>query len=162
MTAPGVCGILVDVGAERNQAFELCGSTMVVVHGTHPPTDAEWREGLDYTRSIVHAVRGQLVVSAGGGPTPHQRKTLHELFSKRIDGTPPTAVVTSSAIARGIVTAFSWVVKDKIRAFPERQFAEACAFAGAADIEAVRRTVERLKHQVTPSSVAATESPGHR
>ena len=162
MTAPGVCGILFDVGAERNQAFELCGSTMVVVHGTRAPTDAEWREGLDYTRTVVHAVRGQLVVSAGGGPTPHQRKNLHDLFSKRVDGTPPTAVVTSSAIARGIVTAFSWVVKDKIRAFPEKQFAEACAFAGADDTEAVRRTVDRLKLRLTPSSVAPTESSSHR
>ncbi|MET0592925.1 MAG: hypothetical protein ABW133_09515 [Polyangiaceae bacterium] len=151
------------MGAERNQAIELCGSTMVVVHGVHPPTDAEWQEGLDYTRSVVNEVRGQLVVSAGGGPTPRQRKTLHDLWRTRTGGTPPTAVVTSSAIARGIVTAFSWVVKDRICAFSEKQFAEACAFAGVADVEMVRATVERLKLRVKaglPS--ASTESTTHR
>ena len=164
MTPMAVSGILSVVGVERNQALELCGSTLVIVHSTLPPTDVEWREAMEYAYSIVGAVRGQLVVSAGGGPTPRQRQALHELFAKRVDGTPPTAVVTSSAVARGIVTAFSWVVKDRIRAFPEKQLAEACAFVGAgAEVEAIRATVERLQRMLSPGMpVSPTASTSHR
>jgi hypothetical protein len=55
-------------------------------------------------------------------------------------------VVTSSVLARGAVTALSWFMKDRIRAFRPDEFAEACAFIGAtAETGVLRDTATRLR-----------------
>jgi hypothetical protein len=151
------------VEGERNQAVELFGSTLIVVQGTRAPHDAEWRESMVYTRRILGSIRGQLVVSVGGGPTPQQRKELLDLFANRPGGTPPTAVITSSVVARGIVTAFAWFVKDRIKAFGPEQFVQACAFVGAReDADALRSVVERLQSTLLEHASVHRKAPRGR
>jgi DNA-binding LacI/PurR family transcriptional regulator len=121
-------------------ALEMAGRTLVVVHGVTHPSDADWERYLDALRRNAAAIDSQLIVTDGGSPTSAQRKASLELASHWAQ-TPPTAVVTSSVLARGAVTALSWFMKDRIRAFPPDEFDEACAFIGASSEAPLLRAV---------------------
>jgi hypothetical protein len=59
---------------------------------------------------------------------------------------PPTAVLTSSVLVRGVVSALSWFMKDRIRAFGRDDFTEACTFIGVgAESARLRDAAERLR-----------------
>jgi DNA-binding LacI/PurR family transcriptional regulator len=123
----------------------MVGHTLVVVHGATHPSDDDWAIYLDALRRDGAAMHAQLVVTEGGTPTSAQRKASLEL-AQLWDQTPPTAVVTSSILARGAVTALSWFMKERIRAFAPAEFGDACLFIGAgSDETALREAVTRLR-----------------
>lgn len=119
----------------------MVGHTLVVVHGVTHPSDTDWEIYLDALRRNADLIDSQLVVTEGGSPNSAQRKTSLELASGKWERLPPTAVVTSSVLARGAVTALSWIMKERIRAFSRAEFDEACSFIGAASQKAVLREV---------------------
>ena len=124
----------------------MVGHTLVVVHGVTHPSDADWTIYLDALRQNYERIHSQLIVTEGGSPTSAQRKASLEIAPNRWDQTPPTAVVTSSVLARGAVTALSWFMKDRIRAFAQAEFDDACAFIGAsAEKTALRDAATRLR-----------------
>ena len=95
------------------------------VYDIEPPTDQEWQLALDLVREHVSEIRCGLIVTDGGGPNAHQRKALDEqLMHQRAT---PRAVVTSSAVARGIVTATSWL-GHRLKAFSPDQLSLAFEF----------------------------------
>jgi DNA-binding LacI/PurR family transcriptional regulator len=111
------------------------------------PTDADWQIYLDALRDNAERLATQLIVTDGGSPNSAQRRASIAIAEGR--PLPPTAVVTSSVLARGAVAALSWFMKDKIRAFPPADFEKACAFIGAAEHSAaLRLTVDRLRSTV--------------
>jgi hypothetical protein len=123
----------------------MVGHTLVVVHGARHPSDADWSIYLDALRQNFAEIRAQLIVTEGGSPTSAQRKSSLDLAGQW-ERPPPTAVVTASILARGAVTALSWFMKDRIRAFPPAEFDEACSFVGAsADKTALRDVATRLR-----------------
>jgi hypothetical protein len=126
---------------KRNIAVEVVGHTLVVVHGVTHPNDTDWEVYLDALRGHFDVIDSQLVVTDGGSPNSAQRKASLELAAGRWERTPATAVVTSAVLARGAVTALSWFMKDRIRAFSLAEFDEACAFIGASSEKAVLREV---------------------
>jgi len=136
----------VSLVAKRNIGVEMVGHTLVVVHGATHPSDADWAIYLDSLRQNIDTIHAQLVVTDGGSPNSAQRKASLELAEGRWERTPPTAVVSSSVLARGAVTALGWFMKDKIRAFSQGEFEEACVFIGArAEQTALHDVVARLR-----------------
>jgi hypothetical protein len=134
---------------ERNLAVQLVGRTLVVVHNQQPPSDDDWQVFMQaWERNLDH-VTAQLVVSDGGAPNAEQRRTSVARISARRAGPPPTAVVTASLVARGAVTALSWFIKERIRAFSPEAMSDACKFLGVAHQEPdLRDAVRDLRRQV--------------
>jgi len=126
----------------------MVGHTLVVVHGATHPNDVDWEIYLAALRRNIAVIEAQLIVTDGGSPNSAQRRASLEPAAGR--PVPPTAVVTSSVLARGAVTALSWFMKDRIRAFRQSEFDEACAFIGTtAEKGVLRDTVTRLRATLT-------------
>jgi hypothetical protein len=125
-------------------AVEVVGPTLVVVHGVAHPDDKDWEIYLGALRANMDAIGAQLIVTDGGSPNSAQRRASIEVAAGR--PLPVTAVVTSSVLVRGVVSALGWIMKEKIRAFAPGELDDACAFIGASDDKAVlRETVARLR-----------------
>jgi hypothetical protein len=126
----------------------MVGRTLVVVHGATHPNDADWEIYLAALRRNITVIEAQLIVTDGGSPNSAQRRASLEIAVGR--PVPSTAVLTSSVLARGVVAALSWFMKDRIRAFRRNEFDEACAFIGAtADKGILRDTANRLRDTLT-------------
>jgi hypothetical protein len=100
----------------------------VVVLEDRAPTDDQWAQHLAESLASVDATRGVLVFSLTTGPTSKQRSALAKfpvLVAQR------TAVVATSALARGIVTAFSWLGSNT-RPFSPQSMDRAFDFLGVA------------------------------
>jgi hypothetical protein len=100
-------------GARKTMAFGKVDEFLVVVHNKLAPTDEEWNSWLDFnvrnfsTGSTVKC----LVVTEGGAPTPVQRQSMKEKLGELMISNPKefrNAIVTASAVVRGVVTALSW------------------------------------------------------
>ena len=129
-------------------AVEMVGRTLVVVHGATHPSDADWEIYLEALRRNKDVIEAQLIVTDGGSPNSAQRRASLDVAAG--GPVPPTAVVTSSVLARGVVAALSWFMKDRILAFRPNEFDDACAFIGAtAEKSVLRDTVARLRATVT-------------
>jgi hypothetical protein len=91
---------------------KLQSGLMLAIYGDGTPESGEWK---DYctVMSTMGDTDNMLIFSAGGGPNLMQRRDLEQI-TNRLRGS--VAVVTSSRVARGIVTAISWVKKE-IKAF---------------------------------------------
>ena len=122
----------------------MVGRTLVVVHDKTHPSDDDWQIYLDALRANQDAIEAQLIVTDGGSPTAAQRRASLEYA--RGFALPASAVLTSSVLVRGVVSALSWFMKDRIRAFAPGEFEEACAFIGAAsESTRLREAAARLR-----------------
>jgi hypothetical protein len=91
---------------------EKC-DVVIGVHTERAPSDDEWDGWIELCAKATPNRLGFLVFTDGGGPSSIQRSKLSMIPElKRI----PSAVVTSSAVGRGIVTAVAWL-GTKVRAF---------------------------------------------
>ena len=89
------------------------GDLWITVHPDHAITDAEWREHLDVSVTEVQRngpYPGILVWAPKQGPSAHQRRIMTEEYGKKLslDKQRACAVITDSALVRGIVTALTW------------------------------------------------------
>jgi hypothetical protein len=109
--------------------YELAGTLLVLVHGERSPADTDWDDYTDALRAHAHEITGVLVATDGAGPDGRQRVKLNDLVRQR-GGSFPTAVVTGSVVARGIVTALGWF-NPKLRAFAPAELADAVVYLGA-------------------------------
>jgi hypothetical protein len=69
-------------------------------------TDAEWEEQVRIALDLVPQTKAAIVVTEGSGLTSKQR-SLYARHAALL--AQPTAVITSAALVRGIVTALSWL-----------------------------------------------------
>src|SRR5689334_10572703 len=103
----------------------------VIAHGilvtchVEQPDDVEWAEHLAFLISVADSLRGVLVVTETP-ITSSQRQRLTSVLR----GRPPlrVAVVTSSALVRGVITALTWVGVKERRAFAPDDLLEAIAY----------------------------------
>lgn len=95
-------------------AVRVSGSCLVFVHGTVPPTDAEWDRAMELYRRVGIARGRMLVWTEGAAPNAAQRAKLGKVAG---EAKPPIAVLTDSALARAAGTAISWF-NPQLRAFP--------------------------------------------
>lgn len=110
----------------RTLAFQRVANCILLVHADKDPTDPEWEQ---YAQFFANNIDTRLLVfSKGGAPSAAQRariKRENDKHGKRV----LTAVMTDSQLARGVVTAIQWFVKD-ISAFPTRDIEGALKFLG--------------------------------
>ena len=85
--------------------WQFEGRVLVVVHGAANPSQLEWGSLMNETAARGRADLRMLIVSHGGGPDVDQRKQLATLMAA---SPAPRAVMTSSALVRGIMAALSF------------------------------------------------------
>lgn len=123
------------------------GRVACTVHTAQAPSDDEWRNYLEFARGF-HATEGLrvLVVSHGGGPNGRQRREL-------IDAMPgqraPVAMLTNSALMRGVGTAVGWFNRS-LQVFDLHGLAEAFDHLGLdpREREEVRLTIRGLEQEL--------------
>lgn len=99
------------------------GDLWIYVGPDRPLDDATWREYLDLCAQEVKRngpYPGILVWAPRHGPTAHQRRIMTEQYGAalRLDRQRRFALITESALVRGIMTALSWVASGtKMNAF---------------------------------------------
>jgi hypothetical protein len=113
--------------AKRHTAFAVVDGVFLSVHDRETPGDDEWQAVIDMVRDRDADIESALIFSDGGGPNAHQRK----LYAREVarSKSRPRAVVTASALARGIVTAISWL-GPRMKAFSPDELPEALDFLG--------------------------------
>jgi hypothetical protein len=98
----------------KTSVARLVDNVVVVVHTSLPPSNEEWNS---YMQTVVAAGRAhsgdlmrcrQLVMTDGGGPNSAQRAAAQKTAAQVNGEAMPVAVVSSSTLVRGIVTAFNW------------------------------------------------------
>jgi hypothetical protein len=125
-----------------------------IVVSERPLTDAEWEEQVRIALAWVPQTSGVIVVTEGSGLTSKQRSMYakHQSLLSQ-----PTAIVSSSAVMRGIVTAMSWL-GAKHQAFSPQRMDLAFEFLGVppATRQRVLREIEVMQgklHEVMPDGV---------
>lgn len=110
---------------------------MVQVHHLRPRDD-EWDLMLEAMRVANPRLLGIIVVApSGDGPSPTQRKQIGVLASNY----PPTfrgvAMLSDSLLARGSLTAISWLIRVKFerRAFAMGDLEPAMTFLGLSPVQ---------------------------
>jgi hypothetical protein len=133
-------------------AFARFYDAMILCHSHHAPTDACWDAWIECSLSQHH--RAVLVSSHGGGPTPHQRRQLAERRSQAGAGTETVALLSESALLRGVLTAMAWITGNSVKAFAPNELATALAWLGLTERSAEAKTVIAQLHaameQATP------------
>jgi hypothetical protein len=138
-----------------NVAFRVLQDVVIIVHGADPPSNEEWEAWLNYY--VQEAAEDRLpiyVVTEGGGPDVNQRDSLNRRFSKI---KPRAAVVTSSRVARGIITALQWVGQIDLKGFAPEKRHEALVFLGVRPdmLKAIDAAVRDMQREIqTTISVA--------
>jgi hypothetical protein len=140
----------------KSMVFKIVGNVHIVIHGTSEPRDEDWRLYMDAVRdeeqkTVDFARIRTLVFSAGGGPSAKHRREINEFLGGRVT---PVAIVTSSTLMRGVVTALQWF-NPLARAFSSDNVASALQFLGTSSSEAITVWTEAKMLQ---SSVGAPSS----
>jgi hypothetical protein len=108
------------------------GEAMVFLHTARAPSQEEWAHSMQMLERAASTGSFSrirvLVVTDGGGPDVVMRSELQALFKKQ-GHSPKTAVVTTSVLSRGIVTAVSWF-NPNIKAFAPIHFGQALEHIG--------------------------------
>ncbi len=105
------------------------GEVMLVAHTAKPPNEEEWNA---YVGAVqVHDIEKlrSLVFTDGGAPNTAQRGQLNDALKGK---TSIGAVVSPSALVRGVVTALRWF-NPKIKAFAPDQVDAAFAYLAIRD-----------------------------
>jgi hypothetical protein len=138
------------VGAATVEGILIC------VHGEEEPSDADWAVFLNETRARGRVAEGILVHSLGGGPNARQREAARVLWREVLGSDakiPDMAVLTASALVRGIVTVAAWFFPRTPRSFAPHEVDAALnhlRIEGSARRAAVKVELERLKATVAP------------
>ncbi len=114
----------------RNLAYRAIGSLLVVVHSQGEASDPEWDQYMQHVSALRHRSGDSfqmLVYALGGAPTASQRSRLTTALGRR---PVPLAVLSTSSLVRGVVTALSWF-NPGIRSFLPTQLGDALRFLPA-------------------------------
>jgi hypothetical protein len=104
--------------------FEVFSQRLLIaVYGDGAPSTAAWADYLGAIEGMGDEIY-VLAFSSGGGPTLMQRRQLEEALGDRGGR---AAIVTTSRIARGIVTAIRWFNRD-IKSFSPSEWKDALEF----------------------------------
>jgi hypothetical protein len=129
------------MASARTMKFAFVGgSVWVGVHGVEAPTSEEWRLHCLEIERVRNETRGVLVFTLGGGPDSHHRKAMRDSFHGLT--APPTAVLTGSALVRGIVTALNWYYGDDlVAAFAPSELERALVYLEQRGVPLSRREI---------------------
>jgi hypothetical protein len=137
-------------------AFGRIGNCLMLVHPEIPPSDQDWDKYLEFLDQ-QRSDKVRLVVSTrGGGPSAAQRGRLRDVVNRYPTKILPTAILTASVVARGVMTAISWFIPG-LEAFAPNQLGAALNYLGipvALEGE-VSRAIQGL-HKKTSDEAART------
>jgi hypothetical protein len=127
----------------KNAAYRLLHGVIIAVHNARDPNREEWDVYLDLVASLKVAFDGdcarfrQLIFTDGGIPSSVQRKAVVNLArGLQNHGKVRVVIVSRSAVARGVVTAFRWL-GFPLRSCAPDELDEACAFLGISPAQAL-------------------------
>ena len=126
---------------------------VILVHGVGAPSGDDWNDYLGALRAAVnHPACSILVVADSSGPTAVQRDQL----GKVVPGRVRTAVVTTSAWSRNLVTLISWF-HPNIRAYAPGDIERAFEYLSVPKLERplVLKTIAALRAQLSGIGVAS-------
>lgn len=134
-----------------NMGSRIAGQLIVALHGANAPTGPEWEAHLALLGSAARAARGSLepyrclVVSDGGMPDSAQRQASTRVIDAANGSRMPVAIVTTSTLVRGIVTAGHWFGL-RMQAFAPAELAAASSYLEIepADLVTLRRELDLL------------------
>jgi len=140
----------------KSMVFKIVGNVHIVIHGTTDPIEEDWRLYMNAVRSEERKMADfgkmrTLVFSAGGGPNAKHRKEINEFLGGRAT---PVAIVTSSTVMRGVVTALQWF-NPLARAFSPDNVVAAMQFLGTSDGESSVLWAEAKKLQTSVGAPAS-------
>ncbi len=129
-----------------NLAVKVIDRLFLVACAVADPNDAEWATYLEVVKRHGVDRTMQIVATAGGGPTPAQRRELDDLLAGR---TVPVAVLSESIRVRWGVTLVSLFRRD-IRAFRPSTLRDALAFLEIpmSRTNLIERELSRLREEV--------------
>ncbi|WP_163999675.1 STAS/SEC14 domain-containing protein [Pyxidicoccus caerfyrddinensis] len=129
-----------DVFKGRTLGVAMVDDVLVIAHDAQPPAQEEWVRYCDLISRYLPTLRAQFVLADGPGPNATQRQ---QALNRGALGAviPPTAVLTRSAMVRGIVTLFNWFTPRAMRAFPPEDLQAAAWHLKMTD-EQVRRLMD--------------------
>lgn len=113
----------------RTISYVLFQDIHILIHDLQDPDQSEWDMALAAVEPFVksNVLKGVLVRSFGGGPNPHQRRQVIELYEgKQL----PVANVSDSAVTRAITTAMSWFYRGTMRSYSPKDLAQAIRYLG--------------------------------
>jgi hypothetical protein len=127
-----------------NMVCKLVGRLVISIHTVDNPTNEEWGEMVRLAKQWSDKARG-LSFTDGGAPSSTQRRQTNDALGGR---TVRTAVVTPSAVARGVVTAMSWF-NSELKAFAPGDLKAALRYLDVTDSEheLIRVETRRLVSQ---------------
>lgn len=116
----------------RTISYVLLHDIHVLIHDVQDPDQPEWDMALAAVEPFVksNVLKGVLVRSFGGGPNPHQRKQVIELYEGK---SMPVANVSDSAVTRAITTAMSWFYRGTMRSYSPKDMPQAIRYLGIPD-----------------------------
>lgn len=104
-------------------AFKVIDRLFVVVYAANPTQD-EWWNYLEVVTRHGVARTAQIIFTDGYGPSLTQRRELEKQLT---GGRSRVAVITTSAVLRGVVTVYSWF-NSNIRVFPDNGISDALVY----------------------------------
>jgi hypothetical protein len=122
---------------------------LLLVHGESSPSSVDWDDYAELLSRSVGELTGILVVTDGAGPNGAQRGKINDLI-KTCGGSFPTAVMTHSRVARGVVTALGWF-NPRLRAFAPTELTAALAHLGTdpGQREKLLRCIVRMRIELS-------------
>jgi len=96
--------------------FRLVEGIHVSVSSTENVTDPEWHAYIDDIGRCLPEMTGLLSYSEGAAPTPTQRLAINRFWDAQAKKVP-LAIITTSKVVKIMVTAFSWMMGERIRGF---------------------------------------------
>lgn len=109
--------------------FDYRSKILVAVHTAADPSPEEWSRYCSAIERQRHEMRGTVVYTLGGGPSSRQRQEMRVAFHE----TPmaPVAILTRSAIVRGIITSINWFQGNQLVAFDPNDVDRALQYVGS-------------------------------
>jgi hypothetical protein len=141
----------------RTLQYDRLNRCIVFVCGEAPIDDAEWDEYVAFLRSrFKPGLTHRSLVVAKGSLTSLQRKKLAEAVAP-VKATLKSAVITESALVRGIVTALEWFSRDVFRIFAPADMDRALEFLDIRDREAreLKELTLRLQERLAIGATSA-------
>ncbi|HTU59705.1 MAG TPA: hypothetical protein VMF89_14740 [Polyangiales bacterium] len=129
------------MGRAHTMVYRFVDGICIMVNTVTAPSDDEWNHHCKELETVHASLRGVLVFTAGGGPTSKQRERLRAAVPSSI---PPTAIMTDSALVRGIITSINWFVNNPLSAFDHD------------DLKGALRHIARGGATVDPAKVVGT------
>jgi hypothetical protein len=147
-------------GGTRTLLFDAHLELAILVHGEQAPSDEDWDAWLQLVqRQLARAERPRCIVVSDGDvvPTPKQRGALNKVLDEY--GRPvPTAVMSLSRTARGIVTVMGWF-NSAIRAFAMDELSSALEYLDVAPTRRADVLTRIMRMRIALSMEDGSERP---